>query len=183
MELRKILSSNDPLLDRLPELYESAFPPIARILTRGLLEVIDEHNAMTMYAIVDDGVFGGMVVAWDLERYCYLEYFAIVPEWRNRGIGAKVLEELHRIVDVPIVGETEPPVSDLQKRRIAFYLRNGFIVVCENPHILNGHHSDNLLYFLSNKPLDDPDGCQRLIIDKVYRVMQAKDAELAKRNQ
>lgn len=178
MELRKILSSDDPLMASLPDLYESAFPPIARIRTQGLLELIDEHNAMTMNAIVDNDKFGGMVVAWDLGRYCYLEYFAIVPQLRNRGVGAYVLAELQRLIHIPIVGEAEPPVSDLQKRRIAFYCRNGFHVVSENPAILNGHHNDNLLYFLSNRPLDDPYDCQRTIINKVYRVMQAKDEEL-----
>ncbi len=40
-----------------------------------------------------------------------------------------------------------------------------------NPEILNGYHSDNILYFLSTKPLDDVDRCQRLIISKVYGVM------------
>ena len=62
-------------------------------------------------------------------------------------------------------------MSPLQKRRIAFYERNGFHVELENPEILNGYHSDNILYFLSTKPLDDVDCCQRLIISKVYGVM------------
>ena len=95
----------------------------------------------------------------------------MVPSYRNSGIGAQVLKTLHQESDLPIVGEAEPPVSEMQKRRIAFYLRNGFHVELENPAILNGYHSDNILYLLSSKPIGDTDHCQQLILSKVYSVM------------
>ncbi len=178
MELVKVTSSSDPLLAQVPFLYESAFPPIARICTQGLLELVEEHPAMTFNAITDNGSFCGMAVTWDLGDCRYLEYFAVLPSMRNKGIGAQALAALKGQSATPIVGEAELPVLDIQKRRIAFYLRNGFLVVSDNPSILNGYHSDNLLCLLSTSPLDDAEECQRQIIDKVYRVMQAKDALL-----
>ena len=171
IKLVKITSSKDPLLAQVPELYEKSFPEVARIDSQRLLALIDEHPEMTFNVITVDGEFAGMAVLWDLGRYRYFEYFAMVPSYRNSGIGAQVLKTLHQESDLPIVGEAEPPVSEMQKRRIAFYLRNGFHVELENPAILNGYHSDNILYLLSTKPIDDTDLCQQLILSKVYSVM------------
>lgn len=171
IKLVKITSSKDPLLAQVPELYEKSFPEVARIDSQRLLALIDEHPEMTFNVITVDGEFAGMAVLWDLGRYRYFEYFAMVPSHRNSGIGAQVLKTLHQESDLPIVGEAEPPVSEMQKRRIAFYLRNGFHVELENPAILNGYHSDNILYLLSTKPIDDTDLCQQLILSKVYSVM------------
>ena len=171
VRLVKITSSKDPLLAQVPWLYEMSFPAIARIDSQRFLSLIDNHPEITFNVITVDDEFAGMAVMWDLGEYRYFEYFAMVPSLRNQGVGAQVLKALCEESDLPIVGEAEPPVSPLQKRRIAFYERNGFHVELENPEILNGYHSDNILYFLSTKPLDDVDRCQRLIISKVYSLM------------
>ena len=175
VRLVKITSSKDPLLAQVPELYETAFPPVARIASHNLLALIDERPEVSFNAITHHGEFCGMAMVWELGDFRYFEYFAMMPGCRNRGFGARALKQLLQQSDLPVVGEAEPPESELQKRRIAFYLRNGFHVELENPRILNGYHSDNLLYFLSSRPLADADECQRQIIEKVYKVMRDKE--------
>jgi hypothetical protein len=66
------------------------------------------------------------------------------------------------------VAEVEPPETDIQQRRIAFYCRNGFHVDSQNPATLNGFHKDNPLWFIASQPLQDSDACQREIIRSVY---------------
>ncbi len=50
-------------------------------------------------------------------------------KYRNRGYGSEVLSALKEKYD-RLVLETEPPKTEIQKRRIAFYERNGFV---QNP--------------------------------------------------
>lgn len=173
MRLVKVTSSKDPLLEQVPQLYELSFPAVARIDSQRLLELIDEHPELTFNVITHDGEFAGMAILWELGTFRYFEYFAMMPYFRNKGLGAMVLKSLLQESDLPIVGEAEPPLTEIQQRRLAFYERNGFHVELENPRILNDYHSDNLLYFLSSQQLDDADECQRQIISKVYNVINS----------
>lgn len=70
----------------------------------------------------------GLVTYWDLERFLYIEHFAILPALRNGGYGHRVLELLKNRLRRPIVLEAEPPTEELARRRIAFYCRQGFIL-------------------------------------------------------
>ena len=173
MELIRITSSKDPLLEGVPALYESAFPEIARIPSEKFLKLIDICPQLNFNVITDNGSFCGMAIVWKLDQFWYFEYLAVVSEYRNKGIGRQVLKEIFLQTDLPIVGEVEPPVLDIQKRRLAFYGRHGLHVVSENPVVLNGYHSDNRLCLVSTKPLEDSEHIQCEIINKVYAVMRS----------
>lgn len=168
MELIRITDSHDPLLIGVPALYESAFPSVARIPSEKLLQLIDQYPQMKFNIITVRGKFCGMAIVWDLDKFRYLEYFAMLPHFRCQGIGTEVLGELCRQSSQPIVAEVEPPESDIQRRRIAFYRRNGFHVHSQHPSILNGFHKDNPLWLIASQPLQDSDACQHEIIRAVY---------------
>ena len=171
MELVKVTSSSDPLLNRFPELYESSFPDVARVESRRFLSLIENCEAMTFNAVVEEDEFKGMAVIWQLDGFCYFQYLAILEEFRNQGLGKRVLAKVFSEYPHPIIGEVEPPVTDMQKRRLAFYGRNGLYMEMENPTILNNFHSNNPLCLVSTEPLDDAEFCQRQVIDKVYCYM------------
>ena len=66
------------------------------------------------------------IAAWEFDEFLFVEHFAVDKTMRNLGIGAKMLRELIDSTDKRICLEVEPPLSEMPKRRIAFYERNGF---------------------------------------------------------
>lgn len=71
------------------------------------------------------------LAVWNFEDFGFLEHFAVQPECRNTGLGSRLLQELSSLLKKPLCLEAELPDNELAKRRIAFYLRNGF---CQNPY-------------------------------------------------
>lgn len=114
MNLRKNISETE--LKSLMELYEQAFPPEER---RPADKMPPADSAFTFYAVGDCG----LLTTWNFGSFTYVEHFAIYPEKRGNGIGAKALQQLQGTV----VLEVEPPESgDMARRRVDFYVRNGF---------------------------------------------------------
>ncbi len=68
------------------------------------------------------------IAVWDFAEFIYIEHFAVAPKFRNEGIGAEILNELVSKSDKMICLEVEPPESEMPKRRINFYERNGFFL-------------------------------------------------------
>lgn len=65
---------------------------------------------------------------WKFPDFSYIEHFAVRPDCRSRGLGAKILKELSEKLNARICLEAEPADHDLAKRRIDFYVRNGYYV-------------------------------------------------------
>lgn len=63
---------------------------------------------------------------WDLDGFTFIEHLATHPDFRNMGLGAKILNELTKSSKNPICLEVELPENELCKRRIGFYERCGF---------------------------------------------------------
>ena len=72
MELIRITDSHNPLLSGVPGLYESAFPAVARIPSKKLLQLIDKESQMAFNVITVKGKFCGMAIVWDLDKFRYL---------------------------------------------------------------------------------------------------------------
>ncbi len=168
--LKRISNSNDPLLAGVSKLYEEAFPPIARIESSKLLQLIDKHKNLDFNVICEDGKFCGFAMIWNLGTFRYFNYLATCPECRNMGIGAQVIKTVRNQSPLPFIGEVEPPVTEIQKRRLAFYKRQGLLVLSENPTILNNFHPSNDLWLISTEQVNNIDFIQQEIIDKVYKV-------------
>ena len=82
----------------------------------------DSRYKITAYN--DNGIFKGFMALWEFEGFVFLEHFAVHPDFRNEGIGSKMLGDL--IGEKKVCLEVEPPENDITKRRIEFYRRNGF---------------------------------------------------------
>lgn len=170
MTLKHITNSGDPLLAGVPELYEEAFPTIARIESSALLQLIDKHQNLEFYVICEGEEFCGFAMIWHLGTFRYFNYLAMRPECRNRGLGAQVIDAVIKQSPLLFIGEVEPPITPIQKRRLAFYQRQGLVVLTENPTILNHFHPGNDLWLLASQPLTNLDFYQQEIIAKVYKV-------------
>ena len=73
-----------------------------------------------------DSDIKAFLAVYELETTVFIEHFAVSPEHRNQGLGSLMLNELINSTDKPVCLEAEPPVTDIARRRIAFYQRNGF---------------------------------------------------------
>jgi ribosomal protein S18 acetylase RimI-like enzyme len=88
-----------------------------------------ENKEYKIYHTVEEGERVGFVTVWELSGFAFIEHFVTYENHRNKGYGSKVLGCLKEKYGA-LVLEAEPPIEDIQKRRIAFYERNGFV---QNP--------------------------------------------------
>lgn len=112
--------------DRIYNILEYSFPSDER---RGY----DEQKALfcnknyCVYALKNekDHIIA-FITVYEFEKFTFAEHFAVAKEYRNCGIGSEVLGLLKNTVKSPICLEVELPESEIAKRRIGFYKRNGF---------------------------------------------------------
>lgn len=116
--------------EELLRLYEASFPRMERKPVSSLERTCAEGK-MRILAICADGAFAGLAILMSDGKARLLDYFAILPEKRNRGIGGMALRALlEQFADLPFIVEierTDESAEDNEQRlrRRAFYLRNG----------------------------------------------------------
>lgn len=84
-----------------------------------------EDRAYSIYVARENGKILGFAAVWQLEEWLFLEHLAVDPQSRNQGIGAKLLDFL---AQSRCCLEVELPETDIARRRIGFYERNGFFL-------------------------------------------------------
>lgn len=107
------------------QLMEDSFPIDERRPRQKQLSLLlrEDYN---VYIHEIDGEIAGFLAMWDTPDFAFLEHFAVNRKFRNRGLGSKLVQALIVQTDKPIVIEIEPLEGELEKRRAAFYERNGF---------------------------------------------------------
>lgn len=119
------------IFDSLFELMKRSFPACER-RTKAEHMAEFERPQFRSLCYCPKGKITGFMNYWEMEDFLYLEHFAVSPELRGRGIGAKLAEELKKLAGGLIVLEAEPSEqSDMAERRTRFYERLGFSV---NPY-------------------------------------------------
>ncbi len=73
----------------------------------------------------ENGHIQGILAIYELDSVIFLEHFAIRAGCRNLGLGSRMLRELGNS-GKPVCLEVELPDTELARRRIGFYQRNGF---------------------------------------------------------
>ena len=107
---------------------EESFPICERRSFTEAKEVLKEKE-YTLFHIEDKDKRIGFISVWNLDGFWFIEHFAIYPEFRNCGFGSRVLD-FAKDEFKTLVLEAEPNVTEIAKRRLDFYKRNGF---CQNP--------------------------------------------------
>lgn len=127
--------------EQLRAIYLAGFPPSQRVDFDGLLEAVAEGDVWLFTAHAGGDVAGfALVHPMPLPGLYLLDYFAVAPEQRGRGLGGAVL----RLLAEQLAGEPDAwgmlleVESDewgseaeraLRRRRIGFYRRNGASLV------------------------------------------------------
>ena len=128
--------------------------------------------AYTVYHVTDGEKQVGFVTVWELEDFAFIEHFVTYPAFRNQGYGARALELLKQRFDT-IVLEVEPPIAQMQARRIAFYRRCGFVLnnyPYRQPAYRAGGTGVELILMSYPNALEDCEQAVRLIYERVYAV-------------
>lgn len=124
MRLTSIFTADSTYLTTARLLYENSFPLDERRDEKEQKRVNGNKNYH--YDIVLNGEeFLGIALYWETPTLLFLEHLAIVPEKRNLGIGAKILDLL-KGKNKTVLLEIEPPKDEISIRRLGFYERNGF---------------------------------------------------------
>ena len=84
------------------------------------------NPSFTIYHVNENGTNVGFVSVWTLDGFDFAEHFVIYENYRNQGLGAKTIELL-KSRGKKLVLEAELPIDGIQKRRVAFYQRCGFV--------------------------------------------------------
>lgn len=131
IEIKRIISGNDVLLDELKKLYIESFPPKERRSVDLLGDIIEENDELFFSAVFDGSELAGLVGYWVFPEFMYLEHFAVFPEMRNRKIGSQVLNYLAEKFERRIL-EVEPVCDEITERRVNYYQRNGYRILDKN---------------------------------------------------
>jgi len=89
----------------------------------------DEQKSLlsdSRYAIYGEDY--GFIATWEFDDFIFIEHFAIEKSQRNSGLGSRILKEFLETSKKPVCLEVEPPDTEMAKRRIGFYERNGFFL-------------------------------------------------------
>lgn len=131
---------------------------------------IIENPAYSLFHILSDGKRVGFISAWQLDKICFIEHFVIYESYRSQGLGAMALSLFKQKFDC-IVLEVEPPVGDIQKRRIGFYERCGFkansVLYLQPSYRANGK-AVPLVLMSYPAPLSDTEAAIKEIYKTVY---------------
>ena len=110
--------------DAVYAIMEQSFPLEEYRSYEGQKKLLDDP-AYSIYGIKEEGNILGFAAVWQLENWLFLEHLAVDPQRRNRGIGAELLGFL---TEKRCCLEVELPETELARRRIGFYQRNGFFL-------------------------------------------------------
>lgn len=131
--------------------------------------------AYRVYAHYKGNDLLAFLAVWDLGSFAFIEHFAVKPECRGGGLGSRLLQELASLLNKPLCLEAELPDSDLARRRIGFYQRNGF---CQNPYpytqpaLAEDQNPIPLCILTSPNPITEPEflSIRNALYKKVYNV-------------
>ncbi len=111
--------------DKVYEILEQSFPLSERRTYQGQKQLLNK-DYYKIYALKENDEIKAFIAVYELESFLFIEHFAVEDRYRNQGLGGLILRELSSIYDKQVILEVEKPESEIAKRRIEFYKRNGF---------------------------------------------------------
>lgn len=157
------------------QLLHDSFPLAERRDDEAQRDNTDHNPRFTCYFISDDELPVGLITAWNLDGFYYLEHLATTPLIRNRGYGKQIIQQIKDLLPGVIVLEVEHPEDEMSRRRIGFYQRCGF-QLCEKEYIQppyreGGEEVPLFLMYSGTDSIDDAfDTIRQRIYKEVYGV-------------
>lgn len=127
VRLQKITSANSEAYNYVEQLLTKSFPIEEYRPLNDWKAYTDKNVLFQNNIILDNNNPVGLMTIWDLDKFYYIEHFAIDENLRGAGYGSKVLDCLEQKAgDKPIILEVELPEDSTAKRRIEFYKKYNF---------------------------------------------------------
>lgn len=124
--------AKNELLKQVENLYLEAFPASER-RPFAMLEEMQRQGLAEILSMVDDqGIFLGLAIVMRRGDLALLDYLAVAPEGRGKGVGSETIRQLaRRFAGSRLLIEIELPDPQAENnpqrlRRKQFYLRAGF---------------------------------------------------------
>ena len=161
--------------DRVYRIMEASFPLDERRPfdeQRALLEDPDYRIYVCKAPAAEE--IAAFAAVWNFEPVVFIEHFAVAPQCRNGGLGARMLKELVEQAGKTVCLEVELPGTDLAARRIGFYERNRFFLnpyPYLQPSISKGRSAIPLQIMTSGRPVSEEEfqHIKALLYRRVYR--------------
>ena len=167
------LLKND--FDKIFDLMEASFP-FDEYRTYDEQKALLDNPFYQVFVLKDsdNNSIKAFIAIWEFEDFAFIEHFAVNPQYRNGGIGAKILNKLVDLIGKTICLEVEPPEDELASRRIGFYQRNGFFLnhyPYMQPSISKGKNMISLLIMTSEKPVskEEFESYKKVLYKIVYK--------------
>jgi len=131
MEFHRIVNKYGEAYGPMMEVFVASFPECERRPLDWFDWLLE--NEPRFHCVVY-GRGDALLCYWELESagapFAYVEYLAVNPKIRGKGVGTKVMNEFLKLMKgVPVLLEVELPVCQQTKRRVAFYERLGLTLI------------------------------------------------------
>lgn len=151
-------------------LFDS-FPPDELRSRQEHLQLLNEAN-YKVWAYYKEQKLQGFLTVWDLGAFAFVEHFAVKSSCRNRGLGSNMLQALSKKLGKRLCLEAELPETDMAKRRLGFYRRNGFSVNTYpylQPALEEGKCPVPLYILTTDGPIDEE--AFKKLVDEIYKIV------------
>ncbi len=135
------------------------------------------NDSYNIYVLTDESKqkVKAFIAVWLFNEFAFIEHFAVDAKHRSGGIGSQILQEVVHLLKCTILLEVEHPKNDMSKKRIEFYMRNGFFLneyPYVQPAISMGRKEIPLLIMSYGKEitLGEFENYKSVIYKNVYRV-------------
>lgn len=159
--------------DEVYAIMEKSFPE-TEFRPREEQYALFSDSAYRIFVCRREGKIAGFFAVWDFPDVLYIEHFAVDGRLRGSGLGASMLGELKAISEKPVCFEVELPETDIARRRIGFYERNGFFLnpyPYMQPPISAGRDAIPLLIMTGDGCIDETkfEKIKQLLYTRVYK--------------
>ncbi|WP_417427636.1 GNAT family N-acetyltransferase [Halpernia sp.] len=171
MEFIQIKNFEDFRVKNIYENYCNTFPELERRSEKQFRQLFKNENVKVL-SLLNELKFIGYLIIWELQGFVFLEHFEVFESYRNQKFGEEILKELERDYFKIILETEKENFNENAKRRITFYLKNGFHQISDSyvqPSYGDGKTNLELLLF-ANWEVENLD----LIIENIYDVVYRK---------
>ncbi len=159
--------------DKIYPVFEESFPIDERRPYEAQKALLS-RDEFKILVYCEEGEIKGFISIYELDDIIFAEHFAIEKKYRNQGLGSIILGQLQGMTDKEICLEVEPPDTDIAKRRISFYERNGFYYNDQHytqPPLFEGQGEVELKLMTTKRTITEKEfeNIRDIIYKEVYR--------------